>query len=72
MEPDDLRALFRTVPFKPFVLYMNDGSSFEVKHPDQAMVIGEVFFAAQDNRAVRCSTINVSRVEPDEVVSDDG
>ncbi len=67
MEPDDFIALFREVPFKPFTIHMNDGASFAVNHPDQAMVLGDVVFVAHERKAVRCAMLNISRVETEEL-----
>src|SRR5437868_503039 len=42
MNPDDLIALMRLQPFQPFSVHLNNGRTFEVRHPDQAMVVGEM------------------------------
>ncbi len=67
MEPDDIIPLFRAAPFKPFIVFMNDGSNFEIKHPEQAMMLGETLFIAHERRAVRCALLNISRIETEEV-----
>ncbi len=36
--PQDLVAEIKARPFEPFRIQMSDGSSFDVLHPDQAMV----------------------------------
>ncbi|MEM6330211.1 MAG: hypothetical protein AAF790_08180 [Planctomycetota bacterium] len=67
MVPDDFIQLLRTQPFVPFVVFMNDGSMLPVNHPDQAMVSGEMLYVAHDNRGVRCSIMNVTRVETSDI-----
>jgi hypothetical protein len=34
MRVDELRQLLRREPFLPFMLYVTDGRSFEVRHPE--------------------------------------
>ncbi|MCS6978361.1 MAG: hypothetical protein NZM31_15335 [Gemmatales bacterium] len=34
MTSHELRAALQNRPFKPFVIHMADGRSFEVRHPD--------------------------------------
>ncbi len=67
MEPDHAIELLRASPFRPFVVFMTDGSTFVVNHPDQAMVVGETLYVAHDGRGVRCAMINITRIETTEV-----
>ena len=39
MRPDDLLELLRTRPFQPFRLFATDGRTYDVRHPDQALVL---------------------------------
>ena len=39
MIAQDLYALLRTTPFVPFRLYASDGRTYDVRHPDQALVL---------------------------------
>jgi hypothetical protein len=39
MSPEDLLELLRTRPFVPFRSFATDGRTYEVRHPDQALVL---------------------------------
>jgi hypothetical protein len=38
VRPDDVRAWIHDVPFQPFRLHLTNGTSFDVRHPEQALV----------------------------------
>ncbi|MDO8629417.1 MAG: hypothetical protein Q7R41_02895 [Phycisphaerales bacterium] len=38
MDPDELFEKVRHRPFEPFRIHVSDGTSYDVKHPDQIMV----------------------------------
>ena len=39
MHPQDLFELLRKRPFVPFRIYATDGRTYDVRHPDQALVL---------------------------------
>lgn len=39
MSHQDLLELLRAKPFVPFRLYATDGRTYDVRHPDQALVL---------------------------------
>jgi hypothetical protein len=39
MSPNDLLEVLRTRPFVPFRIDATDGRTYEVRHPDQALVL---------------------------------
>jgi hypothetical protein len=39
MSPQDLLELLRARPFVPFRIYSTDGRTYDVRHPDQALVL---------------------------------
>jgi hypothetical protein len=39
MRAEDLFELLRKRPFEPFRLYATDGPTYDVRHPDQALVL---------------------------------
>ena len=39
MSPFDLLALLRVRPFEPLRIYASDGRTYNIHHPDQAMVL---------------------------------
>ncbi len=38
MRPDDIIKLLRAQPFRPFRIFLSDGSQYEVRHPEMAIV----------------------------------
>jgi hypothetical protein len=63
MNPDDLIALMRQQPFQPFTVHVNNGRTFEVRHPDQAMVVGEMLLAAHDgDQLERIAGLNIAHI----------
>jgi hypothetical protein len=39
MGPHDLLELLRTRPFVPLRLHISEGRSYDIRHPDQALVL---------------------------------
>ncbi len=39
MRPDELLALIRTRPFVPLRIHLSDGTVYEIRHPDQIIVL---------------------------------
>jgi hypothetical protein len=57
-------------PFRPFKMYMSDGSAYEVPHLDVALVfrygveVGiELYSESIPGKAVMCSMLHISRIE---------
>lgn len=38
MAPNELRRINRSVPFTPYRLFLTDGSTYDVRHPDLVVV----------------------------------
>ncbi len=38
MRPNDIRAQLRKQPFEPIRLYVSDGATYDVRHPEMALV----------------------------------
>ena len=38
MRPDDLLAMVKATPFKPFRIRMNGGRTFDIRHPEMVRV----------------------------------
>jgi hypothetical protein len=67
MNPDDLIALMRLQPFQPFIVHLNNGRTFEVRHPDQAMVVGEMLLVAHDgDQLERIASLNIAHISTTE------
>ena len=72
MRPDELIALIRTRPFVPLRIHLTDGKSYEIRHPDQIIVLrGRVDVgvgADPDTGAAEgvehLSLLHIVRVEP--------
>lgn len=39
MRPEDLHEFTRNRPFRPYRMYLTDGRSYEIRHPDQVIVL---------------------------------
>jgi hypothetical protein len=72
MRPDDLRELLREQPFQPFTLYVLDGTSYAIRHPELAIVgrsTVRIGIAATDSasnlpdRLVILALLHISRIE---------
>jgi hypothetical protein len=63
MNPDELIALMRSQPFQPFTVHLINGKSFAVRHPDQAMVVGERLLVAHDgDQLERIASLNIAHI----------
>ena len=76
MRPDDIRELLLHKPFQPFRITLTDGRSYEVRHPELAMVgrsIVAIGVLAKDDpgpvfdRLVTVSLLHVMQIEPCEM-----
>ncbi|MFO0840202.1 MAG: hypothetical protein U1D55_16970 [Phycisphaerae bacterium] len=72
MRPDDLLELLRAAPFKPFRIHLSDGASFEIRHPDMAIVQRSKVTVAVPGpegpdgpaeRTVNCALVHITRTE---------
>lgn len=75
MRPEDILELLRTRPFEPFRLYLPDGATYEVRHPDMAIVQRSKVTVAVPGpegpegpdgpaeRTVNCALVHVTRTE---------
>jgi len=71
MSPDRILDHLRRQPFRPIRIYLSDGSSYEVAHPELALVTRrEVVIALPEaegelaDRSVFCDPLHVTRIEP--------
>ena len=39
MSPEGIRTLLKTQPFRPFRLVMSSGRSYDVRHPEMALLL---------------------------------
>lgn len=38
MRPEDIRQFLTRTPFQPFIMTLTDGRTYEIRHPELAMV----------------------------------
>lgn len=72
MRPEDILELLRAMPFEPFRLHLSDGSSFDIRHPDMAIVQrskvtvgvpGDAGEMGPVERTVNCALVHITRTE---------
>jgi len=71
MRPDEIRAHLRKQPFRPIRIFVSDGSSYDVRHPESALVTRTEVVIALDpgnddipERSAYCDPIHITRIEP--------
>ena len=70
MSPERILEHLRRRPFRPIRIFLSDGSSYEVRHPELALVtrrevvIGlESAEAEVPERSVFCDPLHITRIE---------
>jgi len=69
MRANDLLELVRRQPFGPFRIHVKDGTTYEVRHPDQIIVLRSraVLAAGEDDtvpdRLEHVSLVHIERIE---------
>jgi len=71
MRPIEIQHWLRAAPFRPFRVFLSDGSSREVPHPELAALSVHHLIVYMDpdadgipRRSVMCDPMHVTRVEP--------
>lgn len=71
MSPEQIVNHLRRQPFLPIRIHMSDGSSYDVRHPEMALVTRrEVTIALPPaegelpERSVYCDPLHITRIEP--------
>ncbi len=71
MRADEIRAHLRKHPFRPIRVYISDGSSYDVRHPELMFVTRRDVVIALDpgndavpERSVYCDPVHITRIEP--------
>jgi hypothetical protein len=76
MRPEDIRGFLQQKPFKPFRLTLTDGRTYEVRHPELAMVGRSTMAIGLPaptettpvyDKLVTVSLLHVMQIEPCEV-----
>ena len=77
MRPEDVREFLRRLPFRPFRLTLTDGRTYDVMHPELAMVgrswvqVGLARPGDPENiaeRLISVSLLHIMQIEPLESV----
>ena len=70
MRPDEIRAHLRKQPFRPIRIYVSDGASYDLRHPESALVTRTEVVIALDpggddipQRCAYCDPIHITRIE---------
>ncbi len=72
MRPEDILEFLRAKPFEPFRIHMSDGSAFDIRHPELALVerskviVGVPGPKGPDGpveRSVFCALMHITRAE---------
>jgi hypothetical protein len=72
MTANEIREVVRAQPFRPFTIYMDDGTSYTIEHPDGVLLgnfvaIVAVPHSGEGDKFMRLSARHISRI--DETVS---
>ncbi|MEM6334352.1 MAG: hypothetical protein AAF823_13530 [Planctomycetota bacterium] len=66
MSPKDVQSFITAEPFRPFTIYLTDGSSHRVTLPDHAFVMAGVVYVGmepdQDNMPTYAKHINLRQI----------
>jgi hypothetical protein len=68
MTANEIREVVRSQPFRPFTIYMDDGASYRIEHPDGVALGNFVAIVAlpptkEGDKFMRLSIRHVSRIE---------
>jgi len=71
MRPEELRVLLRRQPFIPMRLFLSDGTTYDIRHPEMALLTRstiEIGIEEKPGRGIAdevvyCSLLHVVRVE---------
>jgi hypothetical protein len=71
MRPEELRTLLRRKPFVPIRLYFTDGSTYDIRHPEMALLtrstveigVEEVEGSGIADAVHYCTLIHIVRAE---------
>jgi hypothetical protein len=72
VRPTDVREHLEAQPFGPFRLFLSDGETLDVRHPDMCIVSrSAVYVGVADRRSpgvaqrvTQCSLLHITRIEP--------
>jgi hypothetical protein len=76
MTANEIREVVRAQPFRPFTIYMDDGTSYQIRHPDGVALGNIVAMVAlppteEGDKFMRLSIRHISRLEHSEPINGD-
>jgi hypothetical protein len=65
MNTETMLSLLRRQPFQPFEVRMSNGDSFEVRHPEMALLLKSslIFGSPQSDDFIFCSLLHIADVK---------
>jgi hypothetical protein len=71
MSPEDFMRLLRTRPFIPLRIHKTDGTTFDIRHPEQVLVFRSHIYIGLEpdpetgvlEKGERCSLLHIVRIE---------
>jgi len=80
MRAEEFKELLKNHPFRPLRVYLTDGRTYDIRHPDQVLVMRQALDIGLQPDPVsgilegahRCSLLHVVRVEEMQPSSADG
>ena len=71
MSPESIQKRLLQHPFQPFRIFLSDGSAYEVRQAEMALVLEREIIIALPKpgqeiarRAVSCDPLHITRIEP--------
>ena len=71
MRAEEIRKHVRVQPFRPIRVYVSDGASYDVRHPEMMYVSRTEVIIGLDaengdipERSVYCDPVHITRIEP--------
>lgn len=71
MRPDEIRSHLKRQPFQPLRVFISDGASYVIRHPEMAYVTRTDLIISLElgeydipERNVHCDPLHVTRIEP--------
>jgi len=72
MRPEDMREHVTKQPFEPFRIFMSDGATFDIAHPELCIIGRSAVHVVIPNpkrrwmadRLAHCALIHITRIEP--------
>ena len=71
MRPDQIRSHLRKQPFSPIRVFLSDGSTYDIRHPELAAVSrAEIVIGLEatgddvPDRFAYCDPVHITRIEP--------